>query len=211
MKEFLKVAERMYAGFKCRISHNEVVTLGRASLLVKHKRPQDFKRVDPKSEEDLLALIAKGAKKLSSGLWLPDLASYTLMDDPELVWNQKTDAGIDFLHQQGYQTSGLGTNGLNYGALTNTNVSPAHGDTTLSGEITTNGLARAQMTVAHSAGTTTTTLDHTWTCATAPQAAQAFAVFTAASVGIMNHELNFTQRSLQIGDTLDATLTVTLS
>lgn len=128
----------------------------------------------------------------------------------EHVINQITNAGRDFLHQQGYQTSGLGANGLNYIALTNTNVTPAAGDTTLSGEIVANGLSRTQGVVAHSAGTNTTTIANTFTCATAPQAAQAAALFTASSSGTMNHELNFTQRSLQIGDQLVVTYTITL-
>lgn len=136
--------------------------------------------------------------------------SYELVDAPEERWNLITNAGRDFLHQQGYQTSGLGANGLNYIALTNTAITPGAGDTTLSGEISSNGLARAQGTVAHTAGTNTTTVTYTFTCATAPQAAQAAALFTASSLGTMNHELTFTQRSLQIGDQLVVTFTITL-
>jgi hypothetical protein len=133
-----------------------------------------------------------------------------LVGDKEVVWNQITNNGRDFLHQQGYATSGLGANGLNWIALTNTAVTPAAGDTTLTGEITTNGLARAQGTVTHTAGTNTTTIAYTFTCASAPQAAQAAALFTASSAGTMNHELTFTQRSLQVGDQLVITYTITL-
>lgn len=142
-------------------------------------------------------------------------ATFQHIRDGVVIWeqtteNQITNAGRDFLHQQGYQTSGLGANGLNYIALTNTAVTPGATDTTLSGEITTNGLARAQGTVTHTAGTNTTTVAKTFTCATAPQSCQAAALFTAASVGTMNHELTFTQRSLQIGDQISVTYTITL-
>lgn len=145
----------------------------------------------------------------------PDPSSYELLSE-ELVHNQITNSGRDFLHQQGYQGTGAGQgsytagNGLNYIALTNTAITPAATDTTLSGEIVTNGLSRAQGTVSHSTGTNTTTVANTFTCATAPQAAQATALFTASSSGVMNHELTFTQRSLQIGDQLVVTFTITL-
>ena len=43
------------------------------------------------------------------------------------------------------------------------------------------------------------------------QAAQKAALFTAASAGTMNHALAFTQRSLQVGDQLAVTFTITLS
>jgi hypothetical protein len=133
----------------------------------------------------------------------------------KVIWeetheNQITNAGRDFLHQQGYQTSGLGSNGLNWIALTNTAVTPAAGDTTLSGEITTNGLARAQGTVNHTAGTNTTTVAHTFTCATSSQSCQAVMLFTASSAGTGNHELVFTARTLQVGDQISVTYTITL-
>jgi hypothetical protein len=173
----------------------EKIHLERAQLRVSHRRPQDFTK-DP-----------------ITGLYtVPVLRSYKNVDDDEVVLNQKTDVGIVQLHTQGYGTSGLLTNGFNYIALTNSAITPAHGDTTLAGEIVANGLSRAQGTVTLPTGTgTQTTVDHTFICATAPQAAQAAALFTAASVGVMNHELTFTQRSLQIGDTLQTTYTITLS
>jgi hypothetical protein len=135
---------------------------------------------------------------------------------PETVWNQITNSGRDFLHQQGYQGpaalvgSYTATNGLNYIALTNSAITPAATDTTLTGEIVANGLQRAQGAVAHTASTNTTTISNTFTCGTAPQAAQAAALFNLSAVGIMCHSLTFTQRSLQIGDQLSVTYTVTL-
>lgn len=129
--------------------------------------------------------------------------------------NQITNSGRDYLHQQGYQGPGAGQgsytagNGFNYIALTNTAITPAAGDTTLSGEISTNGLQRTQGTVAHTTGTNTTTITNTFT-ASGTQSAQATALFTAASAGVMNHELTFTQRALISGDQLIVTYTITL-
>lgn len=139
-----------------------------------------------------------------------DPESAILLDEDETE-NVKTNAGIDYLHLQGYGSSGLGANGFNYIALSNDTLTETATSTTLSNEIAANGLSRAQGTVAHTVGTTTTTVDKTFTCATSAQAAQKAALFTAASVGTMNHALAFTQRSLQVGDTLQVTFTITLS
>lgn len=195
MRESVGIDVEMALSVLARAGLLEKVHLERAQLRVSHRRPTDFEK-DP-----------------ITGLYtLPVLRSYKNVDDDEVVFNQKTNVGIVQLHTQGYGTSGLLTNGFNYIALTNTAVTPAAGDTTLSGEIAANGLSRAQGTVTLPTGSgTQTTIDKTFTCATAPQAAQAAALFTAASVGVMNHELTFTQRSLQIGDTLQTTYTITLS
>jgi hypothetical protein len=125
-------------------------------------------------------------------------------------WNLITYPGRDFLHNQCYGTTSLGSNGLNYIALSNDTVGETTASTTLSNEITTNGLARAQGTVAHSANASTTTIDHTFT-ASGSQSAQKAALFTASSSGTMNHVLAFTQRSLIAGDTLQIVFTITLS
>lgn len=132
-----------------------------------------------------------------------------------LLWsgsfhNLVTDAGRDFLHAQCYPAAGIGSNGLNYIALTNDGTSPATGDTVLLSEIAANGLSRAQGTVAHTLGTATTTVSKTFTCTTASQACQKLALFTSGSGGIMCHEILFTQRTLQVGDTLAVVVTITL-
>jgi hypothetical protein len=140
----------------------------------------------------------------------PDPTSYELVGEPETVWNVITNAGRDFLHVQGYGSSGLGANGLNYIALSNDAVTEDATSTVLSNEIAANGLSRAQGTVTHNPNTNTTTVGKTFTCATAPQSARKAALFTAASNGVMNHVLGFTQRSLQVGDTLTVVFTLTL-
>lgn len=164
----------------------ENVVLGRAHLRTIHRRPIEL---DTKT-----------------GLYL-----FEEVDEPTSSWNLILNVGRIQLHKQGYGTSGLAANGQNYIALTNTNVTPAAGDTTLSGEIVANGLSRAQGAVTLPVGSgNQTTIDKTFTCATGAQAAQAAALFDASSSGNMNHELNFTQRSLQVGDTLQTTYTITL-
>jgi len=163
----------------------EHVVVGRAKMRVAHRRPYDL---DDKT-----------------GLYL-----YRDVDPPEEVWNLITNAGRQFLHQQGYGSSSLGTNGLNYIALSNDTVGETGTSTTLSNEITGNGLARAQGTVTLPTGSgNQTTVDKTFT-ATGTQSAQKAALFTASSVGTMNHVLSFTQRSLISSDTLQITFTITL-
>lgn len=158
----------------------------RASARISHKRPYDFDK--------------------ERGLWL-----FREVDPDEVVHNLITNAGRIFLHKQGYDLSGLGANGLNYIALSNDAVTETATSTVLSSEIAANGLARAQGAVTLPTGAgNQTTVDKTFTCATAPQAAQKAALFSAAAAGTMNHVLGFTQRSLQTGDTLQITFTITL-
>lgn len=127
----------------------------------------------------------------------------------EVVHNVVTTVGRDFLHTQGYGAAGV-ANGFNFIALSNDTLTETTASTTLSNEIVANGLARASGTVTHTGGTNTTTVAKTFTCATASQAAQKAALFTASSVGTMNHALAFTQRTLQIADQLIVTFTITL-
>ncbi len=128
----------------------------------------------------------------------------------EVIRNVITTVGRDFIHTQSYGTSPA-ANGLNYIGLSNATLTETSASTTLSSEIAANGLTRVIGTVSHTAGTTTTTIAKTFTCATAQQAAQKAALFTAVSGGTMNHVLAFTQRTLEIGDTLAVTFTITAS
>jgi hypothetical protein len=218
-KEVIQIGEKLLVGAMMKTSMSEYVPIGRAKLNIKHSRPTDFKQVDQETldlanadPELLKQLLAKGAKEMGGGaLYVPNPDSYITLDEQE-VWNQITNSGRDQLHLQGYGTSGLATNGFNYIGLTNTAITPAAGDTSLSGEITSNGLSRAQGAYAHTTGTNTTTISYTFT-ATGTQACQAAALFNLAGppvAGIMNHELTFTQRSLISGDTLAVTYTITL-
>jgi hypothetical protein len=178
---------------------------GRASLMVAHMRPKDWKK------NARTGLLEPDYRWKDSQIGMVvDPSSAVLLHD-EHVWNQITNVGRVFLHTQGYIATGAGSVGLAYIGLTNTAVTPAAGDTTLSGEIAANGLTRALGTVTLPTGAgNQTTVAKTFTCATAPQAAQAAALFNAATVGTMNHELTFTARSLIVGDTLAVTFTITL-
>lgn len=137
--------------------------------------------------------------------------------DGKVIWegethNVVTNSGRDFLHQQGYQTSGLGTNGLNYIGLSADALSETTSSTTLSTELSGSGLTRAQGAVNHTAGTNTTTVSKTFTMSGAgPQTVQKAALFTASSSGTMCHVLAFsTSRSLVLNDQLVVTFTITL-
>lgn len=126
------------------------------------------------------------------------------------AYNVKTTVGIDFTFSQTYGTAAQ-ANGLNYIALSNDSLTETSASTTLSNEISANGLGRAQGTYAHTAGTSTVTISKTFTCATGAQSAQKAALFSASSGGTMHHALAFTQRTLQIGDQLAVTFTITIT
>lgn len=128
----------------------------------------------------------------------------------EEVHNLLTNAGRDFLHLQGYQTTGLGTNGGNYIALTTNSDAPADGDTTLTSEITTGGLGRAIGAVAHTAGQNTTTITKTFTATAAHTGVQKSGLFTASTSGTLVHCATFSSVNLQNNDQLQVTWTVTL-
>jgi len=130
----------------------------------------------------------------------------------ETTKNLITNAGRIFLHTQGYSTASGVAAGFCYIGLSNDTLTETASSTTLSAEITANGLSRAVGTVTLPTGAgTSTTIAKTFTCSTGAQAAQKAALFTAASGGTMNHVLSFTQRSLQVGDTLAITFTITTS
>jgi hypothetical protein len=135
--------------------------------------------------------------------------------------NLITDAGKDFIREQIGQTTASGAidgNGANFIALTNTGITPAAGDTALSGEITANGLGRGAGSYAE-VSTNQFTITRTFT-ASGAQSAQAAGLFTAAVTGtpgaggddgIMVAENTFTAVSLAANDQLTITWTVTLS
>lgn len=189
---------------------------GRAQVRVVHRRPMDFDARrglwvfhEPDPEEriarpfDLRAICEEIIEGARFGRLSEDTA-----------WNLITNVGRIFLHTQGYGTTGLGANGLNWIALSNDTLTETATSTTLSNEIAANGLARAQGTVTLPVSSgNQTTVDKTFTCSTAQQGAQKTALFTASTSGTMNHALAFTQRTLQPGppgDTLQITFTITL-
>lgn len=86
----------------------------------------------------------------------------------EEVHNSRVNAGAAFIAGQVFNTSAAATP-LSYIALSSIQVSPAAGDTTLSNEITTHGLGRAQAAVGSAStpgslnGTTSLSLTNTFT------------------------------------------------
>lgn len=185
LNSILQNAEQLGAAVALRSGLRSSLGTGRAKMTVRHFRAYD--------RDD------------SSGLYV-----YKEIDDPETVWNLITNPGRIFLHTQGYASTGLGANGLNYIALSNDTVTETATSTVLSNEIASNGLTRAQGTVTLPTGSgNQSTVDKTFT-ATGTVSAQKAALFTAASSGTMNHVLGFTQRNLINADTLQITYTITL-
>lgn len=164
---------------------------------------------------------ALGKVKIAVRRWIPDPNGPEIAQDgsrgyysewtEQEAFNLLTNAGRDFLHQQGYQTSGLGTNGANWIALSTDSNPPNASDTSLAGEITTGGLARAQGTVSHTAGQTTTTIVKTFTATQSFTGVQKSALFTSSTSGTMVHENTFSAVNLSANDQLQVSWTVTLS
>src|SRR5262245_5658096 len=126
--------------------------------------------------------------------------------------NLLTNAGKDFIAAQLYTNTSAGTRGAGFIASTESTITPAVGDTTLSGEISTNGLARADAgTKTHSTGTNVTTIEHTFTASGSFTDVKASALFNAGSSGTMPHIANFSTGSgtLATNDTLKITWSLT--
>jgi adhesin HecA-like repeat protein len=140
--------------------------------------------------------------------------SYLVKDKPNLM----TSAGMTFIAQQTYAgNSGgsIGTNGGNFVAVTATAITPARGDTTLSGELdNTNGFGRAQGTVvigSFSGNSISLTITKTFTASGAQSNVQASGLFTASSSGTLVHEATFTSTTFATNDQLQIVWTITLS
>ncbi len=145
------------------------------------------------------------------------LYQYKKEDEVE-AFNIVTDAGRVRIHTYLYgsvaqgQRSTLG-GGLNYIALSNNGTAPAAGDTVLTGELSGNGLTRAQGTVTLPTGSgTSTTVQKIFTyTGVSSQGIQKTSLFDLSSVGTMAHEIQFAQRTLFQNDTLTVTYTITLA
>jgi hypothetical protein len=128
------------------------------------------------------------------------------------VHNLFTNAGRDLAHAQMYTNTSTGTRGCGYVAVSAETTAPAAGDTTLAGEISTNGLARADATTkTHSAGTNTSIVEHTYTASGTHTAVHKAGLFNAASTGTLGHAANFSSDvTLATNDQLKVTFTLTL-
>ncbi len=145
--------------------------------------------------------------------WNPDTNSYGdwsyLAKDKH---NLFVDAGRDFLSAQMFTNTSAGTRGAGYIALTENGTAPAAGDTTLTSEITTNGLGRADATTkTHTAGATTTVIEHTFTASASFSTVQKSGLFNASSSGTLVCENTFTSTALATNDQIKVTWTITHS
>jgi len=96
-------------------------------------------------------------------------------------------------------------------ALTTNTGAPAAGDTTLTSEISTNGLQRAIATYAHTNDAASYTLTKTFTASGTHTAVHKAGLFTNAANGIMVFETNLNaDATLNSGDTLTITWTVNI-
>ena len=141
-------------------------------------------------------------KRANSDTWIPVT---------ENKHNLLTNGGRDFIHSQAYRNTSAGTEGSRYIAVSTDAGAPAAGDTTLTGEISTNGLQRAAATTnTHSAGTNTSVLGITYTASNTHTSVQKSALFNQSSTGTLTHENTFTPVTLQANDQLQVTWTLTL-
>jgi hypothetical protein len=128
--------------------------------------------------------------------------------------NLLTNNGRDVMHSNVYTNVTSGTRGFNYIAVTESTITPAAADTTLSGEITTNGLARvaASPAASHTTGTNSSTVEVTMTASGSFTDVKASATFNASSGATMGHIANYATGSgtLISGDTLKTTWTLNL-
>ncbi|MDE1866775.1 MAG: hypothetical protein KGI08_03570 [Thaumarchaeota archaeon] len=118
--------------------------------------------------------------------------------------NLQTLAGRDDEIIKCYTQNGAGNPASNFIAVSADVTAPSTADTVLAGEITTNGMGRAQATTrTHTTGTNAWSLSLTFTDTTAETAAIVkYGLFTAISSGVLNHENTATTVTLEVGDQL---------
>lgn len=124
--------------------------------------------------------------------------------------NLRTSVGADFWDTQLFKVGAAGTT-ANFIALTTDATAPASGDTTLTSEETTNGLARAQAADAHTGGTSTSVLTKTFTyTGSSSKVIAKVGLFTAISSGILVLETLLTSTGTvnANGDTITVTWTI---
>ena len=131
------------------------------------------------------------------------------IDKPNLL----TLGGRDFFHAQDYTNTSAGTKGGNAIALSDEGTDPVDTDTTLVGEITSDGLTRVQAsTISHIVGTNITTLEEVFTATAIFSNIHKSGLFNQDTIGgQMTHAREFdADVDLQIGDTLTITWLATL-
>lgn len=139
-----------------------------------------------------------------------------MYDDFKIIANWKpnllTNVGRDLIHKMAYIDVSAIERGFGCIGLTQTSITPAVTDTTLSGEITLNGLGRAEAaTKSHSTGTNTSLIEHTFTADAAFNSTgiKAAGLFNAVSGGTLGHIITFTNQPLVQYDQLRTSWIIT--
>lgn len=163
----------------------------------------------------LPALAPVGTQVTLDSVGLQGYVTVTVTRDGDEIYHHDdhniiTTAGKDFISAQIGSTS-PGTNGANFIGLSSDTTAPAAGDTTLTGEITSGGLERTQGTYGHTNGEATLTVASTFTASATHNDVQKAGLFTATSGGTMMAGNTFTPVTLNSGDQLTITWTITLS
>jgi hypothetical protein len=165
-------------------------------------------------------IISNTTDKLGEGLGATGYVVVSVVRDGNEIYhyedhNQITEAGIDFIVDQVSGTPS-NTESAQYIGLTTTAITPDDDDTSLSGEITTNGLQRAQGTLTYTSGTddngASFTVSRTFTASGSFTGVQGAGLFTDATVGsdTMVAVNTFSSVNLASGDQLTITWTIDL-
>ena len=132
------------------------------------------------------------------------------IEDLGISENLRTTVGAD------WQADSMGKSATrpavaDYIALTTNATAPAAGDTTLTGEIATGGLARALGTYSHTNGTTSYKISFTFTATATHTAVAKAGLFNASTAGTMAFETMLSSTAtLASGDTLTIEWTINI-
>lgn len=123
---------------------------------------------------------------------------------------------IDKIHKMAFTDTSATELAFNYIALTaDTTQTINASQTSLTGEISTNGLGRVQATTRnHSAGTNTTLIEHTFTLSGSQSDITRAALFNASSAGTMGPFASFSNGAtgaMVSGETVKVSITITTS
>ena len=197
-----------------RVTKHEAVRPGGKGRLI-HKVTFDELFGSENQSLKRYALIRLDELRIAAGLKPRYLHEAIRLTGGQLVsvsFNLRTDVGKD------YVADSLGKSAsrpavAEYMALTENGTAPAAGDTTLTSEITTNGLQRAVAAYNHTVNTTSYTLSKTFTASGAFSTVQKEALFNAAGpppAGTMFVENTFTSTALASSDQLTVTHTINI-
>jgi hypothetical protein len=123
--------------------------------------------------------------------------------------NLRVNVGIDFVADSLSKTSGRPA-AADFMALSENGTAIAAGDTTIASEISTNGLARAAATYAHTGSATSYTLQKQFTASGSFSTVQKDGILNAASSGTLFVASLFTAAALISGDQLTVTHTINI-